>query len=238
MALAFLDEEPQAVSPPERAQVRSHLELLIAHGSLVEAVGGAENEDAAMGALFQLLIVLQAEEAMDNKGRLFSQFIAGLKGDRTAPQQNAGAPALPADWMWGQPNEDPGTKNFGPALTEAQIAEWESRHGVALPGIVRQAYQQQNGGMIRSQRLFLFRLEEVEPLGEAYVEEFGAGLPQPYDPALTFDFGYDDEQGGEVLLAYRSPDDTEPAFYAYWSDGESVAWTSTPNEILREGLPG
>lgn len=142
--------------------------------------------------------------------------------------------ARPADWLWGQPTADPGTLEFGPALSEVEIAAWERRQGVALPPVLREAYLQQNGGMNRSQRLFLYRLEEWEPAGRDYFEEIGAEPPDAYDPALLFLCGYDDEWDASLFLAYRAAEDPAPVFYGYWSDGGSVAWTSAPEEILRE----
>ena len=135
------------------------------------------------------------------------------------------------DWLWGVPNDDPGTHDFGPALSEADVAAWESRHGVSLPLPLRTAYLQQNGGNLRSQTCFLMKLEGVEPVGASYFSEVCAEPPAGYDVDLTFYFGWG-EADASVLLGYRSAEDPRPDFYGWWSDGGDVAWTSSPEELL------
>jgi hypothetical protein len=138
------------------------------------------------------------------------------------------------DWLWGMPNEDPGTQDFGPGLSRAAIKEWEGRYGVPLPPLLKHAYQQQNGGMIRSQRIFLFKLEDVEPVGDAYFESIGGEPPADFETELTFVFGYDDLWEATLFLAYRTADDEQPTFYGYYDDGGSVAWTTDVEHILHE----
>jgi hypothetical protein len=139
-----------------------------------------------------------------------------------------------AEWLWGVPNADPGTHDFGPALGEAEIAEWERRNGVLLPADIRTAYSQQNGGMIRSQRCFFYRLEEVESAGEEYFAELGAEPPQGVPADLVFILGYDDYVGATLFLGYRTREDSEPQLYGYHTDGGSVAYTASPAEIMHQ----
>lgn len=142
------------------------------------------------------------------------------------------APARAEDWLWGKPTPDPGTGDFGPALSAEEIEVWESAAGVRLPEVLRRAFLQQNGGMNRTQRLFLHRLEEWEPAGLAYFSELGAEPPAGFAPELTLPCGYDDEWDTGLFLAYRAPDDPAPSFYGYWTDGGSLAWTADPAELM------
>lgn len=140
-------------------------------------------------------------------------------------------------WWWGVPNADPGTHEFGPPLEAAAIQAWQARYGVTLPPELREAYGQQDGGIIRSQRCFFNRLEEVEPVGAGYFEELGAEPLPGIPPDLTFQFGYDDYVDCALFLAYRGTDDPDPQFYGYWTDGGSVAWAKSAAETMREPNP-
>ena len=237
MAADFLDVRQPELPDARREQLRAQLKALIEHGPLVQAVAEAESDDSAMVALLNVLAALQAAEPKAQQDARIAEVLRVLSDARSTTwpkgqtQQAAGM-----DWLWGEPTDDPGTLDFGPAISEWEIEAWESRYRVSLPPVLKQAYHQQNGGMVRGQRLFLYRLEEVEPIEEDYFESVGAGAPAAYDPALTFVCGYDDAAGATLLLAYRSEEDLEPVFYGYWSDGGSVAWTAEPAAAMRGEL--
>jgi len=239
MTAAFLEEQPGGAADPRRAQLQAQLTTLLRQARLVQALADAKGEERAMAPLMSLFDALRGAAPQEEREARVAETLARLEQRRDALSVQAEAGRTADDgWLWGVPNEDPGTLEFGPALDDAEIARWEERHGVALPAVLREAYRQQNGGLIRSQRIFLYRLEEVEPVGPDYFADLGEEPPAPYDPALTFDFGYDDAWGTTAFLAYRSAEDREPVFYGYYSDGGSVAWTTAPAEIMREAARG
>lgn len=231
LAAEYLRAQPDGVDP-RRDALLAQIEALLARRPLVEAVAGAEGEDAGMAALLALLGSLQETEAGNERRQRLAELLAGSARGAVAP--DGAAEARPADWLWGVPTADPGTQEFGPALSPAEIDAWERGAGVRLPGVLRQAYLQQNGGMTRNQRFFLYRLEELEPAGAELFEGVGAEAPEEFDPDLTFQCGYDDEAETTLFLAYRSAVDPAPVFYGYWMDGGSLAWVSEPAQALRE----
>lgn len=126
------------------------------------------------------------------------------------------------DSLWDDVIYDPGVE-VGPALSEAAIAAWQEQRGVALPSILKRAYQQQDGGYLRGVRaICLLPLREIEPVEPGYLDNLRYGNEDGHiDPNTLFYFGGDDDQGATLLLHYGEPDGTGPAVYAH-CDGDSI----------------
>jgi hypothetical protein len=129
------------------------------------------------------------------------------------------------DWLWNKPLGIPEAEDIGPPLGDREIGEWEARHGVPLPAILRRAYRQLDGGYIRgsSDRGVAFlRLHQVEPVQPEYMDDsYWSGQGAQFDAARLFDLGWDDT-GAHILLYYAEPGIAEPVVYAHYTDGGSI----------------
>lgn len=128
------------------------------------------------------------------------------------------------EWLWDEPLGIPEAEDFGPGLSDAEVAAWEQRYGVPLPQILHRAYRQQDGGRVRdSQRgAALLRLKNVEPVT---LDELSGGAHPGDDGSLgggrLFFAGYDDT-GANLLLHYAEAGAVEPELYAFYGDGGSL----------------
>lgn len=131
---------------------------------------------------------------------------------------------MPSRIEWDPETYDPNVV-LGSPVSEDAIVAWESRFGVAMPPLLRDAYLRHNGGYVLGRDTVLFPLGEIEPLDE----ENGAGLaddPRLLSGALIW-FGYD-EQGG-LLLHYETP---APRVLRFWIDGMTSEEAAASLEAL------
>jgi len=116
--------------------------------------------------------------------------------------QQAGTTGAEFGGMW--PSEQ--------GVTSEQMAAWEKKQGVKLPGLIREVFQQQNGGGVRDSEVLINALGGIQPIDtemlseELYEDEFP-------DTRLVFEFGSDGGEGIYLLDYNARGANGEPAVY-------------------------
>jgi hypothetical protein len=107
-------------------------------------------------------------------------------------------------------------------LAEAQIQKWETKHGVRLPRVLREALRQQNGGALRYSDVSVYALDGFKLPDEEFWEYASYNKRLFRDVAKVFFFA-EGESGCTFLLNFKEkgPRD-EPTVWYYYSDPGDV----------------
>lgn len=128
-------------------------------------------------------------------------------------------------------------RNTSRRATAAEIDQWEQRHGVTFPKLLREAYLERNGGVIRASELELLPLARISPPDDDFWEECCCDEDDDNfaDRSLVFLFGRDDEVGAQYHLNYNGLDaDAEPSVWSSYHDDAGMNHAgSTVNDFLR-----
>lgn len=147
-----------------------------------------------------------------------------------------------ADWLWNDPTGIPEAEDIGPALGNGEIVQWEGQYGVTLPPILKRAYGQQDGGYIRGSNrdVLLLRLRDIEPIEADFLDELSWGNEEgQIDSAQFFHLGADGS-GAALLIDFRETETggSDPAVYAYYSDGGAIEQLTDTVDALFGDMPG
>ncbi len=105
-------------------------------------------------------------------------------------------------------------------VTKAQIAAWQTRHGAALPKLLKKVLSQHNGGYVRETRFRVFPLDEIGPAdGEFWELASIENEDEVADKALLFPFAWDEELGGQYILNFNAAGlQDDPSVMQIYSD--------------------
>lgn len=147
-----------------------------------------------------------------------------------APFLRPGTPVLDLSRFWSDPAEGAvftspyGFPPSSPGVTDAQIAAWESKHGVVLPALFRGVLKDRNGGQVRDgDELYVHSLDQIAPVDRDLLRYADFDSDGDLDPELLFAFAAND-LGGLYLLDYSARGRRgEPAVSVYYGDPGDVS---------------
>jgi hypothetical protein len=84
-----------------------------------------------------------------------------------------------------------------PGATPEELEEWQERHGVVLPRLLREVLARKDGGALRDAPIEILPLGEIKPVGEEFWERAWFD-EEVEDRGLVFEFA----QHGEVDLGF------------------------------------
>lgn len=108
-----------------------------------------------------------------------------------------------------------------PGLSLEQIQKWESDHGLQLPELLRNAYQEHDGGVVRGTTIRLCSLRFISVPDDDIWESMNEWEEEGFDDqSQVLIIGDDLHVGGNYLLNYNMcHDDEDPSIWNYFFDG-------------------
>ena len=102
----------------------------------------------------------------------------------------------------------------------AQIAAWESQHGVRLPNLLRQVLGWQDGGYVRHTGIEIYSLKAIVPVDDDFWRFEEIPEAEAANHSLVFVSGSEYQVGGEFLLNFNANGPAgEPSVYVFFNDG-------------------
>lgn len=108
-----------------------------------------------------------------------------------------------------------------PGLSKEQVLKWEAENGVQLPKLLRKAYREHNGGVVRSSSIQLWSLDQVRvPDDDAWDDMADEEEDGFEDRNRILIIGEDLDIGGSYFLNYNlCHDDGDPSIWNHFYDG-------------------
>lgn len=123
-----------------------------------------------------------------------------------------------------------------PGVTDADIRQWESESGVALPAFLCAVLKQRNGGLVRNSSFQIAPLKSIVTPDDDFWEWVSYDEEAIPEQRLVFSFAMDHELGGMYLLNFNANGpDGKPSVYQYYSDPGDLDFTAISLTTFFEG---
>lgn len=106
-------------------------------------------------------------------------------------------------------------------LSKEQILKWEADHGVQLPKLLRKAYREHDGGVVRATSIQLRHLKEFAVPDDDMWDDMADDEVEGFeDRNRILIIGMDNNVGGVFFLNYNlCHDDGDPSIWTHFFDG-------------------